>query len=231
MFNKFLLPPDVFFRHHLIASCVRDATNILDVGGSLGELRKFLPTARITTADVIPGADVLYDGKRLPFPNQSWNVVVSVDTLEHIPEHQRLPFVSELVRIAKRQVILIAPYGSVTHERYEGELVDAFKKDRKKIPEYLLEHRAYGLVSEEFCTRLKKEFTVSIQHIGLVSLDRINFKVHTFEFQFGPLNRLTYFIKFVWNVAENILLSVQPSFVMNPPSDQASRVIMTIEKP
>lgn len=230
MFKKLLLPPDVFFRHFIVSKELQRESNILDVGGSLAELKKFLPNSAITTADVVHGADVRYDGKHLPFPDNTWDAVVSVDTLEHVPSKNRLAFVKELTRVVKRKVILIAPYKSEEHERYEGELVYQFRKSGKKVPAYLLEHRKHGLVSDELCVSIKKDFPASIRFIGLVSLDRINFKIHTFEFRYGPLNRFTYAIKFLWNIAENIMLSTNPSFVLNPPLDQASRVIIDIEK-
>ena len=44
---------------------------VLDVGGSLGEMRKFLSGVKIVTTDVVPGADILYDGKKLPFKKEN----------------------------------------------------------------------------------------------------------------------------------------------------------------
>lgn len=226
-----LFPPDVFFRHHLVVSHIKDTTQILDVGGSLGELRKFLPSAHITTADIVEGADVVYDGKQLPFSDHSWEIVVSVDTLEHIPEHQRLAFVKELVRIAKKKIVLIAPYGSLRHEQYERQLVESLITKGRSAPSYLVEHQQYGLVNEGTIASILKSFpNSSITLIGSVTVDQLNFSIHTFEIPFGPLNRVTYFMKFLWNLLVNLWLLSNPSIIMNPSKDAASRVIITIEK-
>lgn len=229
--TKFFLPPDVFLRHMLVVPHVKETARILDVGGSLGELRKFLPNIQIKTADVVPDADVVYDGKHLPFPDNSWGAVVSVDTLEHISEEWRLAFVREVFRVSKQRVVLIAPYRSAEHEQYEAQLVDAFKRKRKKVPEYLFEHRKFGLVSNEFCARLKKDFpSASTRLVGSVSIDRVNFRIHTFEVSFGPLNRLMYYGKFLWNIAENLWFSTMPRMVMSPPVRKTSRVVIIIDK-
>ena len=74
MLSKYLLPPDVFIRHWLVANEIkknRIGSKVLDVGGSLGEMRKFLPGVKIVTTDVVPGADILYDGKKLPFKKEN----------------------------------------------------------------------------------------------------------------------------------------------------------------
>lgn len=232
MFSKFLLPPDVFFRHHVVAPYLLGASGILDVGGSLGELRKFLPRTHITTADVVPGADVVYDGEQLPFPDRSWEIVVSVDTLEHIPENRRLAFVKELVRIAKKKVVLIAPYGSPRHEQYERQLVESLITKGRSTPGYLQEHRKYGLVNEQTLTSIRKQFPTSgVNVVGSVALDRLNFSMHTLEVPFGPFNRALYYAKFLLNLLVNVWLLTKPPTVMNPSKGAASRVIITIEKP
>lgn len=201
------------------------------MGGSLGELRKFLPRAHITTADVVEGADVVYDGKKIPLKDSSYDSVVSVDTLEHVPPDRRTPFVKELVRIAKKKVILIAPYGSSRHEQYERQLAESLIERGRSAPTYLSEHQKYGLVNEDTITSILKRFPISmIVLAGSVAVDRLNFLIHTFEIRFGPLNRMVYFTKFLWNLLVNLWLSTKPSIVMNPTKDTASRVIITIEK-
>lgn len=231
MLTKFFLPPDVFFRHQLVAAQVKGTTQILDVGGSLGELRKFLPNSQIKTADVVPGADIVYDGRTLPFTNGEWDTVVSVDTLEHVPPKQRFSFVKELVRIAKKKIVLIAPYGSPRHEQYERQLVESLITKGRSAPSYLVEHQKYGLVNEGTIASILKSFpNSSITLIGSVTVDQLNFSIHTFEIPFGPLNRVTYFMKFPWNLLVNLWLLSNPSIVMNPSKDAASRIIITIEK-
>lgn len=229
MFDTYLFPPDVFFRHKVIADAIGRSRQILDVGGSLGELKKFLPRADITTADVVEGADIVFNGKILPVKSESYETVVSVDTLEHIPKKQRMSFVKELYRVAKKQVILLAPNGSVSHLKYEQRLLASYRQQGKAIPRYLDEHVKYGLPEEDFLRELKREFGASVNLCGRLWLDRLNFTIHTFEVKNGKLNQLVYRGKYLWNLFINLfVISIIRRFV--PGSIAASRFLVVIDK-
>jgi SAM-dependent methyltransferase len=60
--------------------------------------------------------DVLYDGKRLPFDDGTFDTVLNVDVLEHTPEPARL--VGEMARVLRDGGILIltAPFSFRLHE-------------------------------------------------------------------------------------------------------------------
>lgn len=228
MVNKYFLPPDVFIRHWLIAREINKGDSLLDVGGSLGELRKFITKLVITTTDVVEGADVIYSGEKLPFENDSFDYVASIDTLEHIPPKKRLDFVSELVRVAKQKVVIIAPFASPKHIIYEANLMEELKRNKRKISSYLIEHRKYGLINREFTLALRKKFrNLETRLLNNVFLDEINFKIHGFEVKIGKLNRLIYLSKFLWNVFVNIFA---PITVKLTGENFASRVLITIPK-
>jgi len=61
-------------------------------------------------------ADVLYDGNRLPFDDESFDTVLSVQVLEHTPRPRQL--VSEMARVLRKDGILIltAPFSFRLHE-------------------------------------------------------------------------------------------------------------------
>jgi SAM-dependent methyltransferase len=63
-----------------------------------------------------PGPDVLYSGDRLPFPDQSFDTVLSVQVLEHTPRPGQL--VREMGRVLERDgiLILMAPFQFRLHE-------------------------------------------------------------------------------------------------------------------
>lgn len=229
MLNKYFLPPDVFFRHALVARAAGTSKSILDVGGSLGELRKFLPHANITTADVANGANVVFDGGKLPIDDQSYEAVVSVDTFEHIPDTERLLFVKELFRVAKKQVVILAPYGSKEHSTAEKRLVDSYTRHGKSVPNYLQEHVKFGLPEEKFLRFLREEFHARTNLCGRLWFDRANFTVHTFEVQNGKLNQFLYRGKFLWNLCMNLFV-VPFLFLIPPARSSASRFIATIIK-
>ena len=229
MINIYLFPPDVFFRHKVIADAVGTSGQILDVGGSLGELRRFLPDSNITTADVVKGADIVFNGKVLPLPDNSYDTVVSVDTLEHIPQKERLPFINELCRVSKKQVVLLAPYGSVAHSKAERKLLDSYQRQHRPVPNYLVEHVKYGLPDDMFLRSLEHKFAARASLRGWIWLDRVNFAIHTFETKNGKLNQLFYRGKFLWNLTINLFLIPILSRAI-PSPDVASRFLAVIEK-
>ena len=229
MFKKFLVPPDVFFRHAIISRAVGGSQQILDVGGSLGELRKFLPNVSITTADVMEGGDILFNGKKLPLDTGSYETVISVDTLEHIPQKERLSFVKELCRVAKKSIVLLAPYGSSEHTLAEKQLAEAYRRSGKEIPHYLQEHIKYGLPGDSFLRSLEKEFGAVIGLSGRLWFDRINFSIHAFEVRNGKLNRLLYNGKYLWNFCANSIIVPWISIVA-PAQSSTSRFLARIDK-
>ena len=225
MFSKYLLPPDVFIRHWLIAKeleKIPDLKSVLDVGGSLGEFRKFRDDLKVVTVDVI-GGDVIYDGDRLPFKDCSFDAVVSIDTLEHIPPAKRIGLIGELARVAGKQLVIIAPYASVAHLEHEKKLKMDFETNGKAVPDYLKEHLRYGLVTQGQINEITTRYDLSSKLAGRVAMDNVNFLVHMFEIKQGKLNRIIYLMKFGWNLVINLFLTVIP---MAGDRSNASRAIL-----
>lgn len=64
----------------------------------------------------------IMQGKRLPFPSKSFDIVVSWATLEHVGDREKQRFfVSELFRIGKK-VFLTTPYRGCLYEPHSGLL-------------------------------------------------------------------------------------------------------------
>jgi len=98
--------------------------SVLDVGsggqgifGFLSPLRRdcdfFLLDVR---KDALKGLKkrqaIIGDGCRLPFRDKAFDVIVSVDTVEHIPKSLRHNFYKELKRVCKKRIILTCPIQS-----------------------------------------------------------------------------------------------------------------------
>lgn len=227
--NKCFLPPDVFFRHSVIAKAVGHSKDILDVGGSLGELRNFLTHTHVTTADVVKGGDILFDGKKLPLDERSYETVVSVDTIEHVPQQGRLSFVKELCRVSRKQVILLAPYGSKEHVSAERQLIESYTHQGKIVPNYLKEHGTFGLPDDAFLSAIEKAFNAKTSLCGYLWFDRINFAIHTFEVSNVKINQLFYWGKYLWNIAANFVIT--PLLLRFPPrSSTSSRFLAKIKR-
>lgn len=135
-------PPDVFERHYLASQCIDTSDSVLDVGGELGNLKKFT-MAQVTVVDIGKG-DIQYDGKHLPVADRSYDVVTAIDVLEHVPKKARADFIRELIRVAKKRIILSFPLGTSEHEQAERTLLADVRKKGNTI-QYLEEHVAHGL--------------------------------------------------------------------------------------
>lgn len=147
------LPFDQYQRYRLIADALQHLRvnekplNILDVGGWPGTLRDFLPADHVTIADIqdAPPPFVKASGTKLPFPDASFNVVVSSDTLEHVPNESRVAFLSEMCRVSRDLVLLSAPFDSPA-VRHAEEVLQSIITDRYGEPyDFIEEHRRYGL--------------------------------------------------------------------------------------
>ena len=188
-----LLPYDVYSRHQRIAELITATGSILDVGGSLKELRHFV-NHPITTADVI-GGDIIYDGNHLPFKDKSFDIVVSLDTIEHVPALARPQFLAEALRVAKYEVIIAAPMGTLAHQQAEANLLKNYPLDR-----YLQEHVKYGLPT---LIDIKDWVKVLPRHELSFSdnwrFATFMFRIHRWETDPPQLNRLVYYAKFLIN--------------------------------
>jgi hypothetical protein len=130
----------------------RPRVRALDVGGYPGVLRHFLSPDlfELTVLDVVPDEGsipgyVRASGADIPFGPGEFDVVFSLDTLEHIPAPDRKAFLHEAMRVARHAVVLVNPIQSVESDLAE-ELLDEYVRwllDAQQ--EQLAEHRAFGL--------------------------------------------------------------------------------------
>jgi hypothetical protein len=141
--------PDMWDRLLLVAQCVGPATSVLDVGGRGHQLARFLPGASLLTANIEPPADVIVDPKALPFGDGEFDVVTSCDVLEHMPAEARADHIAELVRVARRRLVLCCPYGSPEKNAAEREIGETVMRELGRTFDYLEEHIKYGFPSEE----------------------------------------------------------------------------------
>ncbi len=100
--------PDTFMCHYKVAEILRtftelsDTSSILDIGG-IGRLKWFLK-GRITDANVIDGVD----GCNLPYRSNQFDLCVSINTLEHVFDKDKL--IQEALRTSKFGVVLCFPF-------------------------------------------------------------------------------------------------------------------------
>jgi len=163
--RKYIAGCDTFIRHRIVAAlaCKFSPRTILDVGGE-GMLKLFLPRVQITTANVKSG-DISYSGDKLPLNGNSFDVVVSLDTIEHLPKHERADFAQELYRVSKKAFILCAPLGTAEHLAYEKKILDS-RKVSEHSNTYLAEHVKYGLPTPDEVSEMVRLFSAHVFYQG-----------------------------------------------------------------
>src|ERR1700692_2896409 len=114
---------DIFQRYSFLRKVIRESFSVshterltlLDVGCGASRLSSsFLgETVKITRADVSDfGEDdiiVLDPDASLPFEDASFDVVMALEVLEHIPSHARAIFLAECQRVARYGVVICCP--------------------------------------------------------------------------------------------------------------------------
>ncbi|HLH24855.1 MAG TPA: class I SAM-dependent methyltransferase [Chloroflexota bacterium] len=155
------LPFDQYGRHRdarAVAELIRVREGpvrlaVLDVGGFPGLSARFLPADWVVVVDPAiveagsePAAAYLRgSGLALPFQDASFDLVLSLDSLEHVPAAARPRYLSELGRVARRYVLLLAPFASAETERAEALLFEYVKLALHAEHQQLREHRDHGL--------------------------------------------------------------------------------------
>ena len=151
--NRLELPFDQYQRYRIVEELVGlirqgRRLRILDVGGHPGLIADFLPQDDTFILDVQPSEGlncVQGDGIKLPFTSDSFDLVVSIDTVEHIPYDQRVRFLEEQLRTSKNYVLLAAPFEDENVSLAEQIVNQFFIKKIGHPNDSLEEHFANGL--------------------------------------------------------------------------------------
>jgi hypothetical protein len=153
-------PFDQYQRYAITTAIARamggtPAPRILDVGGHHLDfwfrprrpIAEFLPEAPSITVDLarsrLPGY-LCARGDALPFPGGQFDLVCSVDVLEHVPPAARATVLAQAMRVSRRAAVVAAPFRSPVVERAEA-LVSDFIRDVCGYEQgQLQEHREHG---------------------------------------------------------------------------------------
>jgi SAM-dependent methyltransferase len=132
-------PFDLFQRYRLCGEISRllRPEEVLDIGGYLGDENGHLalshdflqpeesntPPVRVTDFRQCDHPDCLSaPAWEQPFADRSFDLVMSVDVLEHLAGDQRKAYLEELDRLARRWILLGAPFASVEVDQAEIRL-------------------------------------------------------------------------------------------------------------
>lgn len=125
---------------------------ILDVGDPYGTIEFLLPGDDTVSIDLFaaapaggPHARLIGSGLALPFPDGSFDLVASHDTLEHIPAELRTVFVDELLRVSSGPVLLVAPFADHRTAECEAFVNSYYVAHVGNSLDPLDEHVGFGL--------------------------------------------------------------------------------------
>lgn len=153
-------------RYYPVVSILRSvgAGSVLEVGCGPGALGFFDPGRRFVGCDVslehpppsmLP---VVARGGRLPFRDGAFDVVISLDTLEHVPARERVDFLADLARVGRRTLVVTAPCGRGA--RLAERLLDRwYALLGIATPPWLAEHFHEGLPS-------RREIEAAVASLG-----------------------------------------------------------------
>lgn len=127
---------------------------IIDIGGGWGNLERslkrkdiaiyepndeFIDIAKKYSNLVIKGY-----GEKINIDDNTFDLAISIHTLEHIPKQNRKKFLNEMTRIANEYIILFNPYGDYSHKLCL-EIKKFCEKRGIEISPFTLEHLQCGL--------------------------------------------------------------------------------------
>lgn len=153
------LPFDLHERYALARAVVErlapSARSLLDVGGTMGGDSGHLAW----TGDFFPGRDTtvvdarwadlprhlrVEPGRPLPFADRSFEVVLAMDVLEHVPPAARASWIEEAYRVADGLLVVANPFATPGVEEADRFLFEFIRSRYGYEHGFLAEHLAHG---------------------------------------------------------------------------------------
>lgn len=130
----------------------------------------------------------------LPFPPNSFKIVICVDMLEHLEPAKRQKAISQMLKIAEKMVIIAVPCGREAYlqDKYLNQL---FKKKYKSPYRFLDEQVQYGLPEENDIKNASKKGAED------------NHKEITIKIKGNENLKLRYFLMRGW-VSNNLIVNI-----------------------
>ena len=226
LFRKQFLPYDIYERHKVVGSLIENGETVVDIGGELNHLSKFCKPAKLIVANLKSG-DVIIKKNKIPFEKKSFDVVTSIDVLEHIPKSNRREFINRLLEVTKKRLILSFPVGTPKHIAYEKKIQNLLKKKGDNV-QYLNEHIAFGLPNITEIGKYSSNHKTKVFYSGNITINELLFRLFIFDPKVKYFRKFIYFFKLSFNLITNPILYHFLTFKNY--SDSVNRAYMVIEK-
>jgi GT2 family glycosyltransferase len=131
---------------------------VLDVGCNvLNHLPRFLDPARArvvrcdTYEDTTGDPDYVRTDPAgpLPFADESFDAVVALEVLEHVPPERRRDFLADCLRVARRGAVFTCPNGTPAVRAAEQLAAAAYQRRHGRPHPFLSEHAEFGLPTQD----------------------------------------------------------------------------------
>ncbi|HSW73777.1 MAG TPA: methyltransferase domain-containing protein [Candidatus Limnocylindria bacterium] len=165
-FDQFSRQVQVYETINALRSSNKEAFKLVDMGGYKGVTRALHTNDDVTVLDVFDVKEEGYikgDGTKTPFQNNEFDFALSFDVLEHIKQEQRVAFLKESARIAKRGVIAAFPQKNDANEFAEKSLDNYYKTLHGERHRWLKEHIDFAIPSQ-------KDIESTLQKLGMKTL-------------------------------------------------------------
>ncbi len=159
--------------------------SILEIGSGAKGITPYVPYP-VTGLDIAFNGDiaknlkpVVHSSINLPFPDRSFDYVVSVDMLEHVSPAKRFDVISEMIRVADKRIFIAVPCGKAAeiHDKNMDDLYFRWKGERYA---FLREHVENGLPDkEELQSFINRTASQQGRTISLSVMPNVNLRVRS----------------------------------------------------
>jgi len=231
--KRFLHGLDSYERHYVVADFLKKSSansqTILDVGGetriTTNNLSYFLPNREVTTLNIIAQTGIKVEGVSLPLEDDSYDAVVSIDTIEHIPKEDRKKAVSEYFRVARKEVVITGPINNEAQRQSEIRLNEQYKRLFGIDHHYVIEHLKFGDPSVSEIKELIGDREFELVYCGELEPIEKHIRI-SFSFcpKIRPLNKLFKLIYTTFTI-----LNYKPIKYLDEPKPNTRRFIAHIK--
>ncbi len=182
--------PKVALRYLPIIKKIKQAglinNSILEIGsGSLG-IAPYLgkPVVGLDIDFSGPQTDLLTKVRgtvtKIPFKDKSFNVVLLVDVLEHLPFKDRQKAIEEVVRVCNNLLVIATPEGKLSEEE-DQYLANYYKQVFNKEFPFYKQHLKFGLPKKDWINDTIKQITKKQKSNVLIEIEgNVNLSLHRF---------------------------------------------------